>query len=97
MGIVDGVDLDLGARMAEPKLLENFIVLVNVTCSLGQDVGFQTINLVADGNATASFSNSSMVPFLMQSELKLSCGSDLESLRFFAACFTISGVTNITS
>ena len=51
MGIVDGVDLDLGARMAEPKLLEDFIVLVNVTCSLDQDVGFQTINLVADGNA----------------------------------------------
>ena len=33
MGIVDGVDLDLGAGMAEIELLQDLVVLVNVTCS----------------------------------------------------------------
>ena len=51
MGIVDGVDLDLGAGMAEIELLQDLVILVNVTCSFDQDVSFHTVYLVGDGDA----------------------------------------------
>ena len=51
MGIVYRVDLDLGAGMAETKFLQDFVVLVNIICSLDQNVSFHAIHLVANGDA----------------------------------------------
>ena len=51
MGIVDGVDLDLGVRMAKTKFLQDLVILVNVACSFNQDVIFHTIYLIVNGDA----------------------------------------------
>ena len=51
MGIKDGVDLDLGIGVAETKLLQDLVILVNKTCSFHQDVTFHSIYLIAYGDA----------------------------------------------
>ena len=45
MGIVDGVDLDLGVGMAKTKFLQDFVVLVNVTLLIKMSVLIPSILL----------------------------------------------------